>query len=119
MTSAQHISGLVMTERSLFNVVCKLIGLWLLFRAAWAFIWAFLTSRFYENYSVFHPEEELGWSTGAVWLLVGLFLCSRSGWLTQMVFRIDPPLDGEPPDSPPRTLMPMSSNAKLDQASHA
>ena len=49
-----------MTERSLFNVACKLIGLWLLFHAGSAFVWAFLASRFYSNYSVFDPDEDFG-----------------------------------------------------------
>jgi len=106
-----------MTERSLFNVACKLIGVWLLFHAGSAFVWAFLASRFNHNYSVFDPEEDMGWSTGTTWLIVGAFLCCRSGWLTQLVFRIDPPLDSEPPAASSRRLMPTSSNATLDQAS--
>lgn len=84
-----------MTERSLFNVACKLLGLWLLFRAGSAFVWAILASRYYDTYSVFDPSEDLGWTSCAVSLLIGLILCCRSGWLTQLMFRIDPSLDNE------------------------
>jgi len=89
-----------MSERSLFNVACKLLGLWLLFQSGTAFIWAFLMSRYNTNYSVFDPEEDLGWISGAVSMVVGLLLCCRSGWVTKLVFRIDGPLDADPAHRP-------------------
>ena len=103
-----------MSERSLFNVACKLLGLWLFFHAAAAFVWAFLASRFDHTYSVFDPDEDLGWSTGAVWLIAGAFLCYRSGWLTQLIFRIDPPLDTDSTSAPARRLMPGMPATKLE-----
>ncbi|TWU42982.1 hypothetical protein Q31b_20160 [Novipirellula aureliae] len=93
-----------MTERSLFNVACKLLGLWLLFRAVSAFVWAFLASR-YASYFLTEPPEVFGWFSGTVALVFGLFLCCRSAWLTQLLFRIDRPLDAEPDDASPRRLM--------------
>ncbi len=95
-----------MSERSLFNVACKLLGLWLFFHAAAAFAWAFLAGRFDHTYSVFDPDEDLGWSSGAVWLIAGTFLCCRSGWLTQLIFRIDPPLDMDAYTAPARRFLP-------------
>ena len=96
-----------MTERSLFNVACKLLGLWLMFRAVSASVWAFLAGRYSEHF-LLEPPEAFGWFSGAVAMAFGLFLCCRSGWLTQLMFRIDGPLDSEPDGSPPRRLMPYS-----------
>ena len=106
-----------MSERSLFNVACKLLGLWLFFHAAAAFVWAFLASRFDHTYSVFDQAVDFGWSTGAVWLIAGAFLCCRSGWLTQLIFRVDPPLDTDAPDTPARRLIPGVRNTMLENES--
>lgn len=104
-----------MTERSLFNVACKLLGLWLLFRAASSFFWAFLASRYSEQF-LLEPPEAFGWYLGTVSLLFGAFLCCRSGWITQRLFAIDVPLDCEPANAMPRKLMPFSSSDDEDQS---
>lgn len=103
-----------MTERSLFNVACKLLGIWLLFRAMSAFVWAFLASR-YADYFLTEPPEAFGWFSGAVALIFGIFLCYRSAWLTQLLFRIDGPLDCDSTDTPPRRLMPFSVADRIGQ----
>ncbi|WP_146393626.1 hypothetical protein [Planctomycetes bacterium CA13] len=78
-----------------------------MFRAVSAFVWAFLAGRYSEQF-LLEPPEAFGWFSGAVALAFGLFLCCRSGWLTQLMFRIDGPLDSERDGSPPRRLMPYS-----------
>ena len=81
-----------MTERSLFNVVCKITGLFFLLRGVSSLLWGFLASR-YEGSAYFDPSEGASWFTGAVSTAIGLFLCCRSSSVTRFLFRLDGPLD--------------------------
>lgn len=81
-----------MTERSLFNVACKLLGLFSLFRGISSLIWAFVASRFALEI-LFEPAEMASWFTGAGYIVFGLFLCASSSGVTRFLFRLDGPLD--------------------------
>ena len=85
-----------MTERSLFNVVCKIVGLWLFFEGASSLLWAFAASRFYDI-GPFHPPESFSWFAGALYVVFGLLLAGRSSWFTRFMFRLDGPLDEQAP----------------------
>lgn len=84
-----------MTERSLFNVICKFLGLWILYEGVTSLVWAFIASR-YSDRIPFDPPEFASWFSGAVSTIFGLFLCGRSSWLTKVLFGIDGPLDEQP-----------------------
>jgi len=81
-----------MTERSLFNVVCKSTGLFVLLQGVSSTAWAFIASR-YEGSTLFEPSEGASWFTGAVFTAIGLLLCCRSSSVTRFLFRLDSPLD--------------------------
>lgn len=85
-----------MTERSLFNVACKIAGLWILFVGISSVLWGFLASRFHEDI-YFDPPEAASWFSGALYIIFGLLLCGRSSWLTRLMFRLDGPLDEQSP----------------------
>ncbi len=84
-----------MTERSLFNVACKILGLVLLMQGISSLVWAFLDSRFFERLHV-SPSEASSWFSAAVYTLLGLLFCARSSWITRFVFRLDGELDSRP-----------------------
>jgi len=77
-----------MTEKSLFNVACKILGLVMLFQGLSSLVWAFIASRFSNN-TLFDPSESASWFSAAVYTTVGLFFCARSSWVTKVVFRMD------------------------------
>ena len=81
-----------MTERSLFHVVCKIVGLWLLIQGISSLVWAFIASR-YSGQIPFDPSEGASWFSGAVYTCLGLVLMCRSSAITRFVFRLDAPLD--------------------------
>jgi hypothetical protein len=82
-----------MTERSLFNVACKLLGLWWLSQGVGGLIWAFLASRFASPELPFDPPESTSWMAGALYAMLGLFFCARSSWVTRVFFALDRELD--------------------------
>ncbi|WP_144057962.1 hypothetical protein [Novipirellula maiorica] len=84
-----------------------------MYRAISSFVWAFLAGRYAEHFLT-EPPEAFGWFSGVVALIFGLFLCCRSAWVTQLLFRIDRPLDTESTDAPPRRLMPFSVDDRLE-----
>jgi hypothetical protein len=82
-----------MTERSLFNVACKLLGLYFFFRGVTSLVWAFLASRFDSTLTPFEPTELASWFSGAVYTVFGFLFCGRSSWITQVMFRLDGAVD--------------------------
>jgi hypothetical protein len=84
--------GLAMTERSLFNVLCKSLGLWMTFQGVTALIWAFLASRYSEQIP-FDPPEFASWFSGAASAAFGVILSTRSSKITRFLFGLDGPLD--------------------------
>lgn len=76
------------TEKSLLNVACKILGLWMLIQGLSSVVWAFIASRSDGN-TPFDPSEGSSWFSGAVFTTVGLFLCTRSSWITRILFQID------------------------------
>ena len=83
-----------MSERSLFNVACKILGLWVIYGGLTSLIWAFLASRFADRVTIqFNPSEFDSWFFGGAQTVCGLLLCGRSSWLTRLLFGIDGPLD--------------------------
>ncbi len=85
-----------MTERSLFNVACKILGLVLIMQGISSLVWAFLDSRFFERLQV-SPSEASSWFYGAVYTTLGILFCARSSWITRFVFRLDGELDSRRP----------------------
>jgi len=83
-----------MSERSLFNILCKLLGMWMTFEGISSLVWAFLASR-YSDQIHFDPPEMASWFSGAVTIAFGLFLCTRSSRLTQFLFELDGSLDSQ------------------------
>ena len=81
-----------MTERSLFNVICKIVGLWMLIQGISSLVWAFVASRS-SGQVPFDPSEGASWFSGAVYTCLGLVLTCRSSAMTRFVFRLDAPLD--------------------------
>lgn len=81
-----------MSERSLFNVICKFMGLWMLYQGATALLWAFIASRSTDRIA-FDPTEAASWFSGAVATVFGLLLCGRSSLITRVLFGFDSPLD--------------------------
>ena len=92
MTTTNTFRIIAMTERSLFNVVCKIAGLFILIQGITALVWGFLASRNTGNMP-FHPSEGESWFTGAVFTALGFFLCCRSSAVTRLLYRLDGPLD--------------------------
>ncbi|MEX0938128.1 MAG: hypothetical protein WDZ59_09740 [Pirellulales bacterium] len=91
-----------MNERALFNVISKVVGFLMLLSGLSSLLWAFLASRYEQQYNMpFDPGEGLSWFTGGASTLVGAFLCLKSSALTRWLYRIDPPLEDEP--EPPET----------------
>jgi len=83
-----------MSERSLFNVLCKLLGMWMVFQGITSLVWAFLASR-YSDQIPFDPPEFASWFSGAVTTVFGVFLCTRSSKLTRFLFGLDASLDSD------------------------
>jgi hypothetical protein len=83
-----------MSERSLFNVLCKLLGMWMVFQGVTSLVWAFLASR-YADQIPSDPPEFASWFSGAVTTVFGVFLCTRSSKLTRLLFGLDGALDSE------------------------
>ena len=84
-----------MTEQSLFNVACKISGLWMLLQGVSLVVWAFLSSRLDAAYVQYGGGESANWISGAIYTTMGLFFCSRSSWLTRLVFALDAELDSD------------------------
>lgn len=83
-----------MSERSLFNGACKIVGLWSVYSGVVSLFWAFLASRFSEQtWAAFNPSEVESWFFGGAQTVFGLLLCGRSSWLTRLLFGLDGPLD--------------------------
>lgn len=82
-----------MTERSLFNVACKLLGLWWFATGVGGLVWAFLASRFSSPELPFDPPESTSWLAGALYAALGMFFCARSSWVTRFMFTLDGELD--------------------------
>lgn len=85
-----------MSDRSLFNALCKLLGMWLTFQGLTSLVWAFHMSR-YTGLNSTDPMAYSEWFSAAVTTAFGVFLCTRSSNLTRFLFRFDGSLDSEEP----------------------